>query len=47
MANVHRWRNFFAKIKADREWLTEESEIKQGVAQAFHHLLSDFGDWGG
>lgn len=36
---------FLAKIKVNGEWLLEDFNIKQGVAQAFHNLLFDMGEW--
>ena len=35
MANAHKKRNFLAKVKINGAWLTEEADIKAGIAQAF------------
>ena len=45
MANAHRRRNTINKIKINREWLTEDSRIRQGIVEAFENLLSEAGDW--
>ena len=35
MANSHRRRNTINKIKINREWLMEDSRIRQGIVEAF------------
>ena len=44
MANAHR-RNALVKIKLNRTWVSEDSEIKERVGRAFHSLLTKTGEW--
>ena len=45
MANAHRRRHQLAKIKINGRWVSEESEIKEGVVRAFQVLLFEIGEW--
>ncbi|RVW90110.1 Transposon TX1 uncharacterized 149 kDa protein [Vitis vinifera] len=45
MANAHRRVNSMVKIKINGTWVSEESDIKEGVVQAFHSLLSETAEW--
>nr|CAN76350.1 hypothetical protein VITISV_025245 [Vitis vinifera] len=45
MANAHRRRHQLAKIKINGHWVSEESEIKEGVVRAFQVLLFEIGEW--
>ncbi|RVW67635.1 putative ribonuclease H protein [Vitis vinifera] len=45
MANAHRRRNNVDRIKINGAWLTEENDIREGIANAFKTLLSNPGDW--
>ncbi|RVW43416.1 Transposon TX1 uncharacterized 149 kDa protein [Vitis vinifera] len=45
MANAHRRRNNVDRIKVNGDWLTEENDIREGIANAFKTLLSNPGDW--
>lgn len=45
MANAHRRRNSLVRIKINRHWAPEESEIKDSVVQAFQSLVFENGDW--
>ncbi|RVX21021.1 hypothetical protein CK203_002180 [Vitis vinifera] len=38
-------RNLMTRVKINGSWLTEESEIKDGVVNEFKVLLSDIGGW--
>ena len=38
-------RIFFLLITVDGRKLTEETEIKEGVVNVFHNILSEKGDW--
>ena len=40
MANAHKRVNSLVKIKINGSWVTEERDIKDGVVQTFHSLLS-------
>ena len=33
------------RIKINRAWLTEENDIREGIANAFKMLLSNLGEW--
>ena len=41
MANARRRRNFLAKLRVDGELLTDEINIKVGVANAFSRIFAD------
>ncbi|KAL6348556.1 hypothetical protein AAG906_016066 [Vitis piasezkii] len=45
MANAHRRRNNVDRIKINGAWLTEENDIREGIANAFKTLLSNPGEW--
>ncbi|RVW31827.1 putative ribonuclease H protein [Vitis vinifera] len=45
MANAHRRRNNVDRIKINGVWLTEENDIREGIANAFKTLLSNPGKW--
>ena len=45
MVNAQRRKNFLASIIVDGRKLTEESEIKKGVVNAFQNILLEKGDW--
>ena len=45
MANAHHRNNSLDKIKINGVWLTEEQDVREGVANAFHQLLSENSDW--
>ena len=45
MVNAQRRKNFLASIIVDGRKLTEESEIKKGVVNAFQNILSEKRDW--
>ncbi|XP_010650408.1 uncharacterized protein LOC104879402 [Vitis vinifera] len=45
MANAHRKRNNVDRIKINGVWLTEENDIREGIANAFKTLLSNPGEW--
>ena len=45
MANAHKRVNSLVKIKINGLWVTEERDIKDGVVQAFHSLLSVIDEW--
>ena len=45
MASAHRRNNSLERIKINGEWLLEEQEIREGIANAFQNLLSEV--WGG
>ena len=45
MANAHKRRNNVDRIKINGEWLTEENDIREGIANAFKTLLSNPGEW--
>ncbi|RVW24933.1 hypothetical protein CK203_079541 [Vitis vinifera] len=45
MVNAHRRRHQLAKIKINGCWVSEESEIKEGVVRAFQVLLFEIGEW--
>ena len=44
MVNAHRRRNNVERIKINGAWLTEENEIREGIANAFRLLLSNLGE---
>ncbi|KAJ9695145.1 hypothetical protein PVL29_010576 [Vitis rotundifolia] len=45
MANAHRIVNSLDRIKINGVWLSEEQEVREGIAHAFHQLLSDNQGW--
>ena len=45
MASAHRRNNSLDRIKINGEWLSEEQEIREGIANAFHNLLSEDMRW--
>ena len=44
MANARKRKNFLCSITVDGRKLIEETEIKKGVVNAFHNILSKNGD---
>ncbi|RVW91083.1 hypothetical protein CK203_039931 [Vitis vinifera] len=45
MTSAHRRNNSLDKIKINGEWLLEEQEIREGIANVFHQLLSEDAGW--
>ena len=45
MATAHRRVNSLDRIKTNGVWLSEEQEVREGVANAFQQLLSENSDW--
>ena len=45
MVNARRRRRYMAKSRVNNELLTEEDEIKEGVASAYPTILSESGEW--
>ena len=45
MATAHRRVNSLDRIKINGVWLSEEQEVREGVANAFQQLLSENSDW--
>ncbi|RVX18324.1 hypothetical protein CK203_006587 [Vitis vinifera] len=45
MASAHRRNNCMERIKINGEWLLEEQEIREGIANAFKELLSEDTGW--
>ena len=45
MANAHKRVNSMVKIKINGTWVSEDSDIKEGVVQAFNSLLSKTAEW--
>ena len=45
IVNAHRRKNNVDRIMINGVWLSKETEIKEGVVQAFQTLLSDSGNW--
>ena len=41
MANAHRRVNFLDRIKINGVRLSEEQEVREGIANAYQQLLSD------
>ena len=41
MANAHRRNNSMDKIKINGVWLSEEQEVREGVANAYQQMLSE------
>ena len=44
IAHSHKRRNNINKIRINGEWLIGESEIRQGVVEAFKNLLTNLGE---
>ena len=45
MANAHRRNNSLDRIKINRVWMTEDQEVREGIVNAFQHLLSEEPGW--
>ena len=45
MATAHRKVNSLDRIKINGVWLSEEQEVREGIANAFQQLLSESSDW--
>ena len=45
MASAHHRNNSLDRIKINEEWLSEEQEVREGIANAFHQLLSEDTGW--
>ena len=45
MANAHRRNNSLDKIKINGVWLTKEQDVREGVANAYHQMLSENAEW--
>ncbi|KAJ9685002.1 hypothetical protein PVL29_017148 [Vitis rotundifolia] len=45
MATAHRRRNSLNRIRINGVWLSEEQEIREGIANAFHQMLSEDSKW--
>ena len=45
MASAHHRNNSLDRIKINGEWLSEEQEIREGIANAFHNLHSEDMGW--
>ena len=45
MANAHRRNNSMDKIKINGVWLSEEQEVREGVANAYQQMLSEDSNW--
>ena len=45
MASAHRRNNSLDRIKINGEWLSEEQEVREGIANAFYQLLSEDTGW--
>ncbi|KAJ9704891.1 hypothetical protein PVL29_003103 [Vitis rotundifolia] len=45
MANAHRRNNTLDRVKINGVWLTEEQEVREGIAHAFHQSLSEETGW--
>ena len=45
MTNAHSRNNSLDKIEINGVWLTEEQDVREGVANAFHQLLSESSEW--
>ena len=45
MANAHRRNNSLDKIKINGVWLTEKQDVREGVANAYHQMLSENAEW--
>ena len=45
MANAHRRNNSLDRVKINGEWLLEEQEVREGIANAFQQSLSEDTGW--
>ncbi|RVX03495.1 putative ribonuclease H protein [Vitis vinifera] len=45
MANAHRRNNSLDRIKINGVWMTEGQEVREGIVNAFQHLLSEEPGW--
>ena len=45
MANVHRRRHTMERIKISKAGLLEEHEVRTGIVDAFHRLLTEDSEW--
>ena len=45
MANAHRSNNSLDRIKINGVWLSEEQEVREGVANAYQQMLSEDLGW--
>ena len=45
MTSAHHRNNSLERIKINGEWLLEEQEIREGIANAFHNMLSEDMGW--
>ena len=45
MANAHCRNNSLDRIKINGDWLSKEQEVREGIANAFHQLLSEDTGW--
>ena len=45
MATAHRRRNSLDRIKINGVWLSEEQEVRTGIADAFQQLLTEDSEW--
>ena len=45
MATAHRRRNTMDRIKVNGIWLSEEQEVRTGIADAFKQLLPEDSEW--
>ena len=45
MANSHRRGNQIHKMRINGVWVTKETELRQGIVQAFKTVLTDIGEW--
>ena len=45
MANAHRRNNSLDKIKINGVWLTKEQDVREGIANAYHQMLSENAKW--
>ena len=45
MTNAHRKNNSLDKIKINGVWLTKEQDVREGVANAYHQMLSENAEW--
>ena len=45
MTNAHRKNNSLDKIKINGVWLKKEQDVREGVANAYHQMLSKNAKW--
>ncbi|KAL6329196.1 hypothetical protein AAG906_014805 [Vitis piasezkii] len=45
MANAHRRNNSLDRIKINGVWLSEEQEVREGIANAYQQMLSEDSGW--